>query len=270
MYKAGFIGAGNMGGALAQAVCRKIGPENVAVCRSTAAHTAEAAARLGCAGGTAAEIAEKSAFVFLGVKPGMVAEVADQINSVLPEETVLVSMLAGVRIADLEEFFGRERKIIRIMPNTPCEIGEGVIPLCAGESVTPQERIACRQLLSDAGLVDEIPEKLMDAACALSGCGPAFVCLFLEALADGGVACGLPRDKALAYAAQTVQGTAALLRQTGRHPGVLKDAVCRPGGATICGVAALEAHGLRGACMDAVAQAYEKSRRMGGGKKDSR
>ena len=152
--------------------------------------------------------------------------------------------------------------VIRIMPNTPAAIGQGVVQVCSLD--TRQEDVdVFLSMIAHAGLVDLIPEPLMDAASAVSGCGPAFAFLFLEALADGGVACGLPRDKALSYAAQMLSGSANLVLKSGQHPGALKDAVCSPGGTTIQGVRALEEHGFRAAAMDAVIAAYQKIRTLG-------
>ena len=148
-----------------------------------------------------------------------------------------------------------------MMPNTPAAIGAGVVQYC-GRGVTVEELDDFAALLSPAGLVDQVPEGLMDAASAVSGCGPAFAYLFLEALADGGVACGLPRDKAVAYAARMVEGAARMVLESGKHPGELKDAVCSPGGTTIQGVRALEERGFRAAAMDAVIAAYEKTLKL--------
>ena len=152
--------------------------------------------------------------------------------------------------------------MIRVMPNTPAAIGEGVLQFC-GLGTTEEDMASFRNLMAPAGLVDQVPEGLIDAASCVSGCGPAFAYLFLEALADGGVACGLPRDKALAYAAQMLAGSARMVLETGAHPGALKDAVCSPGGSTIQGVRALEKGGLRAAAMDAVLTAYEKTQELG-------
>jgi pyrroline-5-carboxylate reductase len=153
--------------------------------------------------------------------------------------------------------------VIRIMPNTPVAVGYGVILYDTTENVTCEALSGFCNALSQAGLVDHLPEALMDAGSAVSGCGPAFVSMFLESLADGGVACGLPRDKAVQYAAQMMLGTAKMVLESGQHPGVLKDAVCSPGGSTIQGVRTLEQHGFRGAVIDAVIAAFEKNKEMG-------
>ena len=145
------------------------------------------------------------------------------------------------------------------MPNTPASIGEGMILYTCGEGVTSQEQEAFLSAMSGAGRLTALPENLIDAGSAVSGCGPAFVDLFIEALADGGVACGLPRPAAMELAAQMVAGSARLVLESGRHPGELKDAVCSPGGTTIQGVRALEQRGFRGSVMEAVIAAYEKT-----------
>ena len=263
-YQAGFIGAGNMGGALALAAAKTAGGEQVAVSCSTADSTAAAAERLGCAAETPARILRGSRFVFLGMKPQMLDYVmAPLAADVAGSDAIFVSMLAGVRIERLQKLLGAEKKIIRIMPNTPCAVGEGMILLCRGAGVTDGEVAEFRALMAHSGLLDEIPETQIDAASAVAGCGPAFAYLFVEALADGGVACGLPRAKAQRYAAQMLLGSAAMVLQSGKHPGLLKDEVCSPGGSTIAGVHALERGAFRNACFDAVEAAYRKTTQLG-------
>ena len=262
-YEAGFIGAGNMGGALARAAVKTVGGAAVAVACSTAEHSAKAAASIGCAAETAEAILRESRFVFWGVKPQMFAGVTAKLaEDIAASDAVFVSMLAGVGLQRLEALFPGKR-ILRIMPNTPCRVGQGLILLCAGSRCTKEELLEFRTLMAFAGKTDELPEKLIDAASALSGCGPAYMYIFMEALADGAVACGIPRAKAMEYAAATMAGAARMVLETGRHPGALKDAVCSPGGSTIAGVRALEQHGFRGAAMDCVAAAYEKNQQLG-------
>ncbi len=263
-FAAGFIGAGNMGGALAQAALSAVPADRIAVICHTPEHTRAAAARLGCpAGDSNAALAATSRFLFLGVKPGMIGELAAEISSSVSPGTVLVSMLAGVSLSRLEELFGADRPILRIMPNTPCAIGQGVILCAPNAHVTAGDTAEFRTLMAGAGLIDELPEKLIDAAGTLTGCGPAFAYLFAEALADGGVACGLPRAKAQTYAAAMLRGSAAMVLETGKHPGELKDAVCSPGGTTIEGVAALERNGFRNAAIEAVRASFGKTAKRG-------
>ena len=158
---------------------------------------------------------------------------------------------------------GGDYPVIRIMPNTPCGIGRGLILYTANDRVTQEELEAFTAALSAAGTLDPLEERLIDAGSAVAGCGPAFVCQFIEALADGGVACGLPRKKALLYAAQMVEGSAALVLESGDSPAALKDAVCSPGGSTIAGVRTLEERAFRGAVMDAVIAAAERTKALG-------
>ena len=252
-YEAGFIGAGNMGGALALAAAKKTGGDRIAVACSTRERSEAAAQRLGCTAETPQRILSDSRFVFLGVKPQMVVGVVEGLKAdILASEGIFVSMLAGVSLEKLALLLGADKKIIRIMPNTPCAVGQGLILYAANGRVSEDELCAFRELMAPAGLLDELNEHLIDAASAVSGCGPAYAYLFIEALADGGVKNGLPRAKAQRYAAQMLLGSAEMVLRTGRHPGQLKDEVCSPGGSTIAGVAALERSGLRSACIEAV------------------
>ena len=259
----GFIGTGNMGGALARAARKKLPGENILLANRTAAKAETLAAELGCAAVDNAAAA-RADFVFLGVKPYLVAGLMEEISPVLSARTdrfVLVSMAAALTISDLRQRGCGDYPLIRIMPNTPSAIGEGVI-FYTCDGVTEAERQTFLEAMSGAGRLLSLDDHLMDAGSAVAGCGPAFVDLFLEAMADGGVACGLSRPMALECAAQTLIGAAKLMLETGTHPGALKDAVCSPSGATIQGVRALEKGGLRSAVMEAVIAAYEKSAQM--------
>ena len=261
----GFIGAGNMGGALAKAVAKSVAAENITLSDAFREKAEELAVKLGAKADSAEAVAEKCHFIFLGVKPQVMAAMLSQIGPVLKarkDNFVLVSMAAGVCIADIRKMAGDTYPVIRIMPNIPASVGGGVILFDATENVAEEDISAFREAMAGAGLVDRLPEKLIDAGSALSGCGPAFVSLFIEALADGAVACGLPRDKAVAYACQTLIGSAQMI-QGGMHPGQLKDAVCSPGGTTIAGVKALEEGGLRGSAISAVTAAYRKTLELG-------
>ena len=198
----------------------------------------------------------------LGVKPQYMDSVLRELKPILEVRTdcVLVTMAAGLTMNAISCMVGGGYPVIRIMPNTPAKIGQGVILYDYNDRVLPEDVAEFLKAMAPAGMVDHLPEKLIDAGSAVSGCGPAFVSLFIEALADGGVACGLPRAKALEYAAQTVMGTAKLMLESGAHPGQMKDAVCSPGGTTIQGVRALERGGFRGDVMEAVIAAYEKNK----------
>ena len=259
----GFIGCGNMGGALARAVCKTTPADQVFLTNRTADKARALADELGCCVALDNEaIAVSADFIFLGVKPQMMADMLAEIAPALAKrETpfVLVTMAAGLTISAIREMAGGEYPVIRIMPNTPAAIGEGMILYTLSENVSATAEKAFLAALAEAGRLSPLPEHLMDAGSAVSGCGPAFVDLFIEALADGGVACGLPRAQAMELAAQMVLGSAKLVLESGKHPGQLKDAVCSPGGTTIQGVRALEEAGFRGSVMDAVIAAYEKT-----------
>lgn len=264
-YEFGFIGTGNMGGALAQALCQTVSPDRVLLANRTAAKAAVLAGRLGCGVGGNADVARQCRFLLLGVKPQMMADTLAPLRDILSRRTdrfVLVTMAAGMTMERLAALAGGDYPVIRIMPNTPCAVGAGVVLYTANELVTAEELERFTGAFAAAGVLDPLEERLMDAGSAVSGCGPAFICQIVEALSDGGVACGLPRKKALLYAAQMVQGTAKLLLETGEHPAALKDAVCSPGGSTIAGVRALERAGVRGAVMDAVIAAVERTKEL--------
>ena len=262
----GFIGTGNMGGALARACAQAVLNENLLLSDGYAPVAEKLAAELGCQAVTVNDVAEKADFLFLGVKPQVMADMLAGIAPILAKRKdgfVLVSMAAGLSIEKIQKMAGGNYPVIRIMPNIPVKVGSGVVLYDATENVTEDVLNAFRSAMAGAGLVDRLPEKLIDAGSAVSGCGPAFVALFAEALADGAVECGLPRDKALSYALQTIAGTAEYLLESGTHPAVLKDAVCSPGGTTIAGVHAMELGGFRAASAEAVLCAYQKTLELG-------
>lgn len=264
MSKFGFIGAGNMGGALAVALSKST--KDIALSDIDSKKCESLANEIGASTSTNEEIAKTAKYIVLAVKPQFMADVLDGIAEVLRErkdDFVLVSIAAGVSISKVQTMAKGEYKVIRIMPNTPAFLGEGMLIYALSEDVKSEEEKEFLDSMTAAGVWDKIPEKLIDAGCALSGCGPAFVYMMIEALADGAVDCGLPRDKALKFASQTVKGSAMMVQQTGKHPGLLKDEVCSPGGATIEGVKALENNGFRGAIMKAVTKAYKKTVELG-------
>ncbi len=264
MKKVAFIGTGNMGGALIRAACRAVGPEQVVITDPMTEKAAALAEELGCTAVPSNNDAVRAAkYVFLCVKPQVISVVLSALSPALCGENVLVSIAAGVQLASLRKDLGRELPLLRIMPNTCAAIGQGMIALTAIEGVEERHWVAVEEILSCAGRVERLAEAQIDAFTAVAGCGPAFVDLFVEALADGGVMAGLPRQQAILYAAQTVMGSAAMILESGTHPGVLKDAVCSPGGSTIAGVAALEQHAFRAAAIDAVMAAYRKNIDLG-------
>ena len=261
-YTAGFIGAGNMGGALLRAVAAAVGGEKVAVFDLSAEKAEKAASLTGAAYTDAEDIFKNSKYIFIAVKPNVVGKVLSAASSQIKSKSVIVSMAAGVSVAKISEAAGSDN-VIRIMPNTPASIGEGMILYTTGKGVSAADEKEFLSVMDKSGSVDKIDEKLIDAAAALSGCGPAFVYMFIEGLADGAVACGVPRDKALLYAKQTVLGSASLALTSGKHPEELKDAVCSPGGTTIEGVLALERGSFRSDAASAVIAAYEKTAKLG-------
>lgn len=270
MKKAAFIGSGNMGGALIRAACRGIGPDQVVITNRSAEKAEALAGELGCAvTENNADAARQAECVFLCVKPQILPAVAEALAGDLRGKTV-VSIAAGLQIASIKGYLGAsadETAVIRVMPNTCSAIGQGMLALCGGEEVPESKFQLVEEILHCAGKLERIPESLMDQYSAVAGCGPAFVYQFIEALADGGVMAGLPRAKAQFYAAQTVLGAAAMVLETGKHPGLLKDEVCSPGGSTIAGVAALERRAFRAAGIEAVWAAYEKNVELGKPKK---
>jgi pyrroline-5-carboxylate reductase len=266
-----------MGTALMKAAAAAAGEKNTGFADTDRAKARAAAKALG---GTAfasnTEAAKAADFVFLAVKPQSLAPVLAEIAPVLRERTasarpaVVVSMAAGWSIARIQTALNGAISapaaaikdgvpLVRIMPNTPALVSRGMIALAASPNVNASRLEELERILARAGLVERMDEKLLDAVTGLSGSGPAFVCQFIEALADGGVLAGLPRDKALRCAAQTVLGTAALILQTGKHPGEIKDMTSSPGGTTIAGIAALERGGFRGTLISAVEAAWKRS-----------
>lgn len=272
MKSFGFIGCGNMGGTLAKIV----GAEAVFAKSELLLadhHAAKAENIINQIGGgrsvSNAELAEKADFIVLGVKPQAIAEAVRKIAPILRrraergERFVLVTMAAGVAISTLTEYTGAQYPIIRIMPNTPAAVGHGVILYCTNSLITEAEIDEFTKAMNGAGDLISCTEGQIDAGSALSGCGPAFVYMFIEALADGGVKCGLPRAMAQKLAAETLIGAAHMVLESGCHPGELKDSVCSPGGSTIAGVASLENDGFRSAAIRAVCAAFECTIQLG-------
>ena len=259
--KYGFLGCGNMGGAIARALSKKT--KNIAV-SDRSGKAKQLAQELGVAYSDNASIASSCDRIFLAVKPHMMKDMLLPLQDTLAKrKPLLITMAAGLEIRQIEEFAGTHLPVIRIMPNMPTSVGKGVIPYCANDLVAEDMKVDWLEDMEMCGLLDPLEERLMDAASALSGSGPAYLYLMLEAMADGGVACGLPRAKALDYAAMTMAGAAEIYLSTHTHPGALKDAVCSPGGSTIAGVRVLEERGFRGAAMDCVCAAYAKNKELG-------
>lgn len=254
-YEFGFIGVGNMGGAIAQAVCRVLPRGSAAVCDTDEKKTEAFSQKYGAAVLTLDAVSASCRFLVLGVKPQVLPAVMAEVRPHLTDGTVVVSMAAGISVAAVEAGLGK-RPVIRIMPNTPCAVGSGLVLYVPNDLVSKNDLAAFLKGLSGAGTLAPIAEEKIDAASAVSGCGPAFAYLFIEALADAGVECGLTRADAQKFAALMLQGSARMVLESGRHPGELKDAVCSPGGTTIAGVHALEEGGFRSTSMNAVRAAY--------------
>ena len=264
--KIGFIGCGNMGGALAIASANSVGGSFVYVSDADNEKAKAFAEKNNVNVSAVKEVAENCDIIFLGVKPQVLKFVCSELAPVFKarkDRFVIVSMAAGVKLCDLEEMCEGDFPIIRIMPNIPASVGAGMILYTGNKNVTAKDFGDFTKALEKAGVLDNIEEAKIDAASAISGCGPAFVFMFIEALADGGVKCGLPRDKALLYAAETLFGSAKMVIDTNEHPGKLKDAVCSPAGSTIEGVNALENGSFRADVMNAVDKAYKRTVELG-------
>ncbi len=267
-FTLGVIGVGNMGSALVRGVVGGgvIPPEQVIVSDPAPGRARRLAEELGVQTAESnGELAGAGEHVLLAVKPWDVAPVLQEIAPHLSEDQVVISIAAGVTLGAMKEALGKARPhLVRVMPNTPALVRTGMFAVSAPG--VPEEKVrGVLDLLGAAGRTVVLEEKHMDAATGLSGSGPAFVFVIIEALADGGVAAGLPRAAALEMAAQTVLGAAKMVLETGRHPGELKDAVTTPGGTTIAGLRALEEAGLRGALIEAVTAAAERSRELSRG-----
>ena len=258
----GFIGTGNMGGALAVSAAKVLSGSQIYLANRTPAKAQALAQRLGAQAVDNDSVAVECDYIFLGVKPQMMAELLDSLRLLLAARKtpcVLVSMAAGLTIEAIRAMAGLDLPVIRIMPNVACSVGQGLTLYACSADVTAAQKQEFLRILSASGRLEELEERLIDAGSAVAGCGGAFACLFMEALADGGVTCGLPRDKAMRYAQQMLLGAAALALESGDHPGVIKDSICSPGGTTIAGVRALEQGGFRSAAMEAVIAAYERT-----------
>lgn len=261
MIKTGFIGTGNMGGALARAAAKFDGNELLLFNR-TESKARVIAYETGASVVEEDEIIREADYIFLGIKPFLAREMLPRYAYLLKQretKPVFVSMLSGTDIATLQEYLGGFYPVIRIMPNIPAAVGVGMIMYDLSPEVTEDQEIEFLDIMKAAGQVIRLEERYIDAGSAVAGCGPAYVALFVEALADGGVACGLPRETALKLAKQMVAGTAAYMIETDISASRMKDSVCSPGGTTIEGVRTLEQRGFRSAAMEAVIAAYEKT-----------
>ena len=262
--KLGFIGAGNMaqamiGGVLGSGLLQK---DDIIASAATQNTIEKVQKQYGIRTTLNNREAAGADIVFLAVKPAYCGQVIEEIKDTVSEQQVIVSIAAGKTMAWLEEKFGGKRKIIRTMPNTPALVGEGITAVCPNDNISTEELQSVCKILESFGRAEVIQESMMDAVIAVSGSSPAYVFLFIEAMADAAVAEGMPRATAYQFAAQSVLGSARMVLETGKHPGELKDMVCSPAGTTIEAVRVLEWEGLRGSVMECMRACADKSRNM--------
>jgi pyrroline-5-carboxylate reductase len=258
----GFIGGGRMATALIRGMIRAGTASPAAIVASDPLEGARAALAAETSVAVVAsndEVARRADVLVLAVKPQSMPEVLEQLRPLVTAEHLVISIAAGVSLATLAAGLGADRRLARVMPNTPALIGAGAAAFCLGEQARAEDEARVRACLEGVGRAYRVPETQLDAVTGLSGSGPAFVYVMIEALSDGGVRMGLPREVATALAAQTVLGSARMVLETGMHPGVLKDQVASPGGTTIAGLHALERGGVRAALIDAVEAATRRS-----------
>lgn len=263
--KIGFIGLGNMAKAIIGGMLehRIIQPEDIIGTART--ETTREAVRSTYGIGirdTNAAVAGEADVLVLAVKPQYLEEVIGEICAEMSPDTLVISIVAGKTMKWIEEAFGRKIKLIRCMPNTPALVGEGCTGVCVNDRVSQEDLDYSIKLMQSFGKAHQVPEHLMNAVGAVSGSSPAYVFMFIEAMADAAVAAGMPRAQAYEFAAQAVYGSAKLMLESGKHPAELKDMVCSPGGTTIQGVRVLEERGLRGAVIDALAATVEQSSKL--------
>ena len=259
MAKIGFIGMGNMGYAMLKGVLNVFEPSDIIFtcpdldkCKRISDETGVKYAE------SNAECANNAQYIVLAVKPQVYSAVMKNIVNVIREDSVVISIAPGITIDSIKDNLGINTKVVRAMPNTPAMVGEGLTAACPNEHMTEEEIAYVKTILESFSRVEVVPEKLMDAVTAVSGSSPAYVYMFIEALADSAVKYGIKRDDAYKLVAQTVLGSAKMVLETNEHPGVLKDKVCSPGGTTIAGVAALEEHNFRNAVIKATDACYDK------------
>ena len=256
------IGAGQMGQALAHGFCNSGECDPSAVIAYDPSLAAQKNLQNSIPGvrltKTASEATRAARYVILAVKPQHAASVCHEIQPALQDGTIVISIIAGLPTSWLSAKL-KTSHLVRVMPNTPCLIGQGVSAISSPPELDPKDSETIQRLFTTVGVVHNVPESLLDAVTAVSGSGPGYVALLIDALADGGVQAGLPRQLALDLAVQTFAGTATLIADTGDHPAVVKDRVSSPGGTTVAGLSVLERKGVRGALADAVAAAADRS-----------
>ncbi|MFJ8244702.1 pyrroline-5-carboxylate reductase [Peribacillus asahii] len=261
--KIGFIGCGKMGSAMIEGMLKAevVQPADIKVSASTASTLKKVEQRYRVKGSlNNQEVANFADYLFLAIQPALHQDVLKEIKSVLKEEVTIITMAAGVSIEQIEKGIGRKVKVVRTMPNTPSLVGEGMTAMSVNEEMTKKELVEVERLFNSFGKTELIQESLMDAVPAISGSSPAYVYMFIEALADGGVRDGIPRQQAYRMAAQAVLGAAKMVLETEQHPSMLKDDVCTPGGSTIQAVAALEENSFRASILEAMKACTSKTK----------
>ena len=265
-WKIGFLGAGKMASALAKGIVQAnlVRAANVVASDPVeAARNAFSKETGGRATSSNIEVVQSASVLVVAVKPDHVPELMGEIKGHLTKDHLLISIAAGVPLSRFESILGPQTRVIRVMPNTPALVGASAAGFALGKGAAAQDTEIAQKIFSAVGVAFQLKESLLDAVTGLSGSGPAYAFLLIEALSDGGVAAGLPRDVATRLAAQTLLGSAKMLLETGMHPGALKDMVTSPGGTTIEGIHELERAGVRGALISAVRAATEKSKKLG-------
>ncbi len=263
--KLGFIGTGNMASAIMGGIIKKgiLKPEEIIGSDILEAGRNRVKDIYGIqVTESNKEVVEKAEMFILSVKPQYYASTIEEIRDCVREDQIVITIAPGKTLAWLEEQFEKKVKIVRTMPNTPAMVGEGMTAVCANENVTTEELDRTREILESFGKVEIVPENLMDVVVSTSGSSPAYVFMFIEAMADAAVADGMPRAQAYKFAAQAVYGSAKMVLETGKHPGELKDMVCSPAGTTIEAVRVLEKNGFRSAVIEAMKRCAEISRDM--------
>eukprot|EP00239_Pterosperma_sp_CCMP1384_P004853 CAMPEP_0197859080 /NCGR_PEP_ID=MMETSP1438-20131217/33414_1 /TAXON_ID=1461541 /ORGANISM="Pterosperma sp., Strain CCMP1384" /LENGTH=270 /DNA_ID=CAMNT_0043475471 /DNA_START=192 /DNA_END=1004 /DNA_ORIENTATION=+ len=257
----GFIGAGMMAEALAKGFIDKgVSKATSMIATDTAEVRRKVFSDFGIATSSSnSEVVKNSDIIFIAVKPYVVREVLEETKGLLTSDKLIVSIAAGITVDTIQAAAGGHSKVVRVMPNTPCLVGETAAAMAMGSGTDGSDEAVVKELFGAVGAIHVVAEKLLDAVTGLSGSGPAYVFMMIEALSDGGVKAGLPRDVALSLAAQTVKGAAEMVLTTGKHPGQLKDAVTSPGGTTIAGVHELEKGGMRANFINAVEAAAKRS-----------
>lgn len=264
MMKLGFIGTGNMAGAIMGGIIKNqiFRPEEIIGADISEAGRERTKEAYGIEVTGDNRKAADSEVLILSVKPQYYADAIAEIKDCVRDDQLIITIAPGKTLAWLEEQFGKPVKIVRTMPNTPALVGEGMTAACVNQYVTEEEKAYALKILSSFGKVELVPEHLIDAVVAVSGSAPAYVFMFIEAMADAAVAEGMPRAQAYEFAAQAVYGSAKMVLETGKHPGELKDMVCSPAGTTIEAVRVLEEKGLRSAVIEAMRACADVSRRL--------